>query len=394
MGALITLIFMKSYIFYLLIFFSLFFYNCKEKNESEPHLVYEGIYSIKLPNNTALASILKIMINKDKSTEYFSLFDGPYRTIYIYSFKNKNLIKTITIKDSIYDSYEGSYYVHNLDSIFLLELFSNNIYLIDGNGNTIKKIPLRDKKFLESENKNNNKYIPFACDASNSNGFFYYNGKVYLSSTGNASVDFSENCRDIFEVDIKNNKSSLVFKKPELFYTGYWGYNLQHSLQLIFNPINNMFIVSYGADHFVYETNFESINKKASVDSKYLKNIKPFGLNQPSTYSKNTSIDNYDLTNGSYSRMYFDEKNKIYLRFVNIPLSKEKLEEGQKTGINNAQRSVIITDTKFNKITEFMLNDSLSIPVFIHDGKLFFNDNNMYRENSDSLYFKIYSIKL
>ncbi|MBP1672435.1 MAG: hypothetical protein H6Q25_250 [Bacteroidetes bacterium] len=385
---------MKLSKYFYLILFVLFLYGCKEKTNQKAALYFEGNIAFKLSETTSHAGILKIFPFKDSNIDYISIFDGPFKTLYIYTLKDQKMVKKIVIKDSLFDAYDASLYINNLDSIFILEMFKNNLYLIDSNGNTIQKIKIRNKELIDFENKKGNIYIPFPCDASNSNGFYFFENKIYLSSTGNSTVDYSNNCKDIYVINLLNQKSELTFQKPQIYYNGYWGNNFQHSLQLTFISETKQFIVSYGADHYVYETDFKTNNKKHMLKSRYLLDLKPYGYNKPSSYLQDPSIEKYNYCAGSYSNTYYDDKNKKFLRFVNLPYTDQQYNEEMKTGFQPLKRSVIITDNKFNYITEIILDEKITIPVFIYDGKLYFNDSDSYRKNQDSIYFKKYSIKL
>lgn len=355
---------------------------------------FKGIYSIPINPKTALSGINKLMVKTIGDSTYLSFYDEPNNTFYIYSFLNRTIISEINIQDSLFNSYGSTFYFHNLDSIFLLDLFNTNLHLIDNKGSNIWKINLRSKELIESEFKQGNLFVPYPHDELNSSGFIFMDNKIFISSGGSESVDFSKNCKDIFAVDLKNKKPTLVFNKPEIYYNGCWGHNLLHGFQLALNTFSNEIIVSYGADPYVYVTNFRGHSEKHLLKSKYLKKMSPFGYRKPSQYKHDDKIDKYDYTTGSYSRIYYDERNKRIYRFVNIPLSSKEFDQQMIIGKLNFKHSIIVSDDNYNKIDEILLDPELSFPVFISNGDLYFFDKDSYQKNQDSIYFKIYSIKL
>lgn len=373
----------------------LLFCACRETGtteDSKAWLKFEKSFSIPITEEVALASIAKFCFVEIEGQKYFSLMEDAYRLIQFYDWDNLMLMKQIRIKDSSYESHYGSYKVHNLDSIFLLDYMNSKLYLIDGEGNTRKVIGIRTNALIEAESKRGNPHVPFPMDAFNSNGFEYRGGKVFLTSSGNETVDYTKKLREIFVIDLATDSVYLVMDKPSVYFEGYWGPHLLHNFQFIYNKDKNEFVVGYGVDHNVYATDFESSPVAHPMRSKYLEKIKPYGKQKPSQYSRTPEIEKYSVTNGFYSRLYHDPYAHRYYRFVDKPVSDNDYKQPRLTGVSTTRLSMIVTDENFNNKVEIDLDTIRLCPAFICNDELYFIDRDAYNRNSDSLYFNVYQL--
>jgi hypothetical protein len=372
--------------------------SCSNTKLEKCTLEQTNRYSLPLQKNTALANIEKIALNRIDDSLYISFLDNSTRAIYIYSFTDKKLIRSVDIQIKDFNILYSSYLIHNLDSIFLLDYRNSKLYLISSSGVLQKKIEIRSTNLL-SDNRNNQGYFaPFPTDGLNSNGFYFLNNKVYISSSGNESVNYSSKCKDVFQIDLDNNTSNLVFQKPLVFSTGFWGNNFCHNIQIAFNPISNFFIVGYGIDHFVYATDFQTFNISHKLNSKSLTKIKPFSKEKPSLFrdltdQEKNDIEQYDFLNGYYFGLYFDIYQNKYYRFANMPVRKKDYIRSMNTGVFEQKIAMVVADSNFNIIKDFELSGIHICPIFILNGKFYFIDRESYRNNSDSLYLSVYSIK-
>jgi hypothetical protein len=378
-------------------FFLLFLINsCNNSKLEKCTLELVSKYSLPLQKKTALANIEKIAFNNINDSIYISFLDNSTRTIFVYSFVEKKLIRSIKIQIENFNMTYSSYLIHNLDSIFLLDYKNSDLYLINSSGVSQKKVKIRSTELISENNKNQNYFIPFPTDGLNSNGFYFLNDKVYLSSSGNESVDYSPKCKDVFQVDLNKNTSNLVFQKPNVYSTGFWGNNFCHNIQIVFNPNLKTFVIGYGIDHFVYATDFKSFNNPHKLNSKSLKKIKPYSKQKPSHYlldEEKSEVEQYDFLNGCYFGLYFDSYQNKYYRFVNMPIRKNDYIESINTGVFKQKIAMVVSDENFNIINDFEVSEIYKCPIFINNGMFYFLDRESYRKNTDSLYLTIYSIK-
>ncbi len=289
--------------------FLLLNWACNGESETEvirAHLVFDKQVSIPITDEVALASIAKFCFVEIDGQKCFSLMEDAYKLIQIYALDDFSLKKEIRIKDCEYESYCGSYMIHNLDSIFLLDYTNSRLYMIDSEGNTEMVINIRTDALLGVEQQLGNPHVPYPMDAFNSYGFEYYEGKVFLASSGMESVDYTKNLREIFVIDLANDSVYMVMNKPNVYFEGYWGPHLLHNFQFIYNANKNEFVIGYGVDHDIYATCFKSPPVAHSMRSKHLNKMKPFGKKKPSHYAKSPEIEKYSITNGFYSRLYYD----------------------------------------------------------------------------------------
>lgn len=303
--------------------------SCNNSKLEKCTLENKGKYSLPLQKNTALSNIEKIAINNINDSIYISFLDNSTRTIFVYSFLEKKLIRSVKIQIEKFNITYSSYLIHNLDSIFILDYLNSDLYLINLSGISLKKIKIRSTQLLSENNKNQNYFIPFPTDGLNSNGFYFVNDKVYLSSSGNESVDYSPKCKDVFQVDLNKDTSNLVFQKPS---------------------------------HYLID-------------------------------EEKSEVEQYDFLNGYYFGLYFDSYQNKYYRFVNMPIRKNDYIESINTGVFKQKIAMVVSDENFNIINDFELSEIYKCPIFINNGMFYFLDRESYRNNSDSLYLSIYSIK-
>lgn len=118
-----------------------------------------------------------------------------------------------------------------------------------------------------------------------------------------------------------------------------------------------------------------------------------YGRHNPTYYLLSPEIEKYSITNGFYSRIYYDEAAKRYYRLVNRPISSKEYDRAIRHGYKEARLSMIITDVSFENKVEVDLDTIRFYPAFINNDELYFIDKNSYNRCSDSLFFNVYQIK-
>ncbi len=355
---------------------------------------YTKTLSIPISEEVALASISKFSLDDIYDQKCFSLMDEDSRLIQIYSLRDFTLKKVIRIKEDNYNSHHGSYLIHNLDSIFLMDYMNSKLFMIDSTGKTKKSIEIRTERLIDTESKLGNPHVPFPTDAINSNGFVFHDNKIFLASSGMSSVDYTENLKEVFVIDLNNDSVYLEMNKPEIYFKGFWGFQLLHNFQFLYNDNKDEFIVGYGVDDNIYTTNFKSSVNQHPMGSKYLTKMAPYGRHKPTQYKKSPEIEKHTITNGYYSRMYYDKITKRYYRFVDRPISSREYDRMLRIGMQETQLSMIITDENFENKVEIDLDTIHFCPAFINNDELYFIDKNAYNRNSDSLFFNVYQIEI
>lgn len=368
--------------------------NEEQKDYHKAKLAYIETVTIPISKDLALASIAKFGLENINDENCISFLEDGLNLIRIYSINNKSLIKEIRIKDDNYNSHHGSYLIHNLDSIFLLDYKNSRLFMIDSSGETKKNIDIRTERLIDTENNLGNPHVPFPTDAINSNGFVFHDNKIFLASSGMSSADYTENLKEVFVIDLNNDSVYLEMNKPEIYFKGFWGFHLLHNFQFLYNDNKDEFIVGYGVDDNIYTTNFKSSVNQHPMGSKYLTKMAPYGRHKPTQYKKSPEIEKHTITNGYYSRMYYDKITKRYYRFVDRPISSREYDRMLRIGMQETQLSMIITDENFENKVEIDLDTIHFCPAFINNDELYFIDKNAYNRNSDSLFFNVYQIEI
>lgn len=296
------------------------------------------------------------------------------------------------------EKYHG-FYVHNFDSIFLLEKYSGNILLIDSTGKLMEKYRWLRGNFDDFTRPPGNNFIyePYTYSF---NPIVYNNGQIYVPNWSysipqvNDSYGKSVNFSHLNEVSThfiySINEGSVTKINNN---TGIWpeSYTGEHCFlpSGVFpsRAINNKneLVFSFGADPFIYIYNSGHLIRKELAKSKYpykfeeLENIRTIN---PENWAR------LEVEQSVYWGILYDKFRDVYYRIYRHPLN-YKNKDGSINKVFDNEWSVIILDNEFSIIGETKMPARRYLPrniLVVSEGLLIDNNHELSENFTKSEY--------
>lgn len=296
----------------------------------------------------------------------YSFLSNTNEIIY-YNYNSKTIVSKTPIKTDSPCSYE---YI-NEDSIIIANYKTNSIYIINQEGNILNEISIRKDI----------KYYPFPM--TKIAPIINSNNNIYLF--GNICGEYEDENKDNRKiVSIINKSSGTTVSKvayPDI-YEKNWGGALFRWVYADYNPIDNMIILSFPADHYIYTTDLSLNTINAYYAGSSFINATEYIKKTKSADLTSDERSKHFVETNSYSRIVHDKYNNVYYRicelkskYKNIPIWEKEL-------------VIIILDHQFKIIGEtyigslpsqyresiFITKEGLHLPQKnIDENKLMFN---------------------
>jgi len=320
-----------------------------------------------------------------KSYQYIILDSVPYitflnkvnKSIYYYNYDSCKLEYIWGLDKSIKEKYYFTgHYIHNKDSIFLLNYSLETLYLFNNNG-------LFKKELLLSRNKLKAEHAPAPVLGT-------FNplkiNKNYIICSGYIFGEYEDdNRRPIgIKYNLKDQEKSYFLKYPD----NYDKYNYAGGKfrTVYFTYTDSQLIFSFPASPDIKYYDIPS--RKTYKQNTYNKKVKP--LNRSKDYNPTKKdLRKLFLLNYYYGPIIFDKYRKCYYRIKYFP--KKKINHSDwKTWQRNY--SVEIFDVNFQKQGEkqFKKKTFLNNSIFVSKEGLVIREIN---ENDDIIIFNVYNFK-
>lgn len=339
-----------------------------------------GEYEIEIDSVTA-PNFVHYQYFQNDGKEYFTMLNRISQEINFYDLDSKKLAFKIPL---IYEGpnsvgnlqgFNSGYFIHTLDSVFVLNRSYGRLYLINGNNSQII-----DEYVFEEDGQTPTPVIaPHAP-------MFVNNNQAYLLNIQQGIEYFDKN--DTYNsnyasvINLENKSQSKFLSYPEVFSEGAWGFEL-HKLGWALNTTKNEIVVNYAIDDSIYVHDLNGKLKSSHMAKSLLvPRPKSIGRNQNDYNGRKMHL----LSQGKYDQIYYDPIRDIYLRDCISPLSEEDIFNGV---IHNYERSTVLLNGDFEKIGE------IAEPT---RGRLvlFFREDGIHKfvptENENSLHFEIYGL--
>lgn len=208
------------------------------------NLIQTGEIQFELDSLTAHLYNASQYIDKQN---YYSFLSNT-KEILIYDYYSKDMIYKIPTNVDSPCSYE---YI-NKDSIIIADYNTNSIQIINSNGDIQKRIPI----------KKDIKYYPFPL--TRISPIINTPNKIYLLGNicGEYEDENNENRKIISVIDKSSLSTVSKIAYPDI-YKKNWGGSLFRWIYADYNPINNLIILSFPADHYIYTTDLNLKNIEA-----------------------------------------------------------------------------------------------------------------------------------
>lgn len=266
-----------------------------------------------------------------------------------------------------------AYNIVSPDSIYVLD-YSGIIGLIDRNGN------LREKRSAVSRGK----YYPMPITGISPlilrDGRWIFAGNM----AGEYSDENGENRLTLCMVDTTSGQVSAYIPYPDVYRDQNWGGGLFRWVYMTYNPTSDRVIMSFPADHFIYEVDLQDFSTRSYyAGSKYIDKTESLNRSKRLPLGSEGKIRHFAETN-SYSRILYDPYRNVYYRIAEQATRYDEM-KGWKKPV-----SVIVMDSTFRIIGESLVEDSFSpgyrYTLFVDRNGLQFQQ----KSDEDHLIFQTY----
>lgn len=323
--------------------------SCSTKESGFNHqLVYSKTVDFQLDNESgAFPSFARI--DQFGGKEIFGFFNSGNNRLYLYDAETRKLKAKLSFEaegpDGIGSSRIIGYQYISSDSIFIFTYNLMKLFHVDTSGKIHRYYPVRGR--------NDNVDLGFP-DISTNKPLRVIDGKAYIASLSVGQEPHADHRKvtSVFIVDLKTGKVNVSMNRPPLYNEGFWGPIMKYQVFSCFNLKTRRFVYSFGADHFIYETDHHKFFQKhyAPYD-RFPKKIEPLNKDKYSGLTINREEQRqYDRLSPSYFAILHDPYRKVYYRFATLPQSLEEFK-------NNVSQhpAVVILDENFKKIGQSIL---------------------------------------
>lgn len=312
----------------------------------------------------------------------FSSFNN---TLVIYDYKTSAIRQKIGLSDdkekgvgNFHTAFTYNFYFINYDSIVIFNQSEEKVFLVDSSARVLRSFSVKptDKSH-------------FPPRANLTDLMHYADGEVYLySGPGrniyNPRAPFLSNL--MLLLNLKTGKTRTILKYPDQYSKATWGEHL-YDFYTTYNSNEGKFVVSFPNDHYIYVLSHGSKPLQFYSGGDSVLHVNPFSFSTSNTKPNEDDIEK-ELNNlriqRYYHRIFYDQFNNVYYRFVSPALKDFDKNLG-------TQFSIIILDKNFNKIGEqnFKREDYTQLSTFISsEGLCLLRDG----DTEDKLEYDIYKL--
>jgi hypothetical protein len=278
------------------------------------------------------------------------------KSIYLYDFESQEFIKSINLEDVEPSNIDKptAFHIKSLDSIYVYNKTSLEIFLINSRGNVLKKISL-----IGDQNIKTSQWISKFPQYTPQTAMPFIETPTELLFAGQCVESIPDTIITRFNfiahINFKTSVVNFSNTYPESLYgLNYnWSGGLFTQVYTDLSAERDKLILSFPVSHDLYISDLRS-NKVKSVYG---------GSNQAGTISsiiadnKETSkslAKSHFIKNDEYAAIKYDKYRKLYYRFL-----RRSLPEGnENTDLNKKPIAVIIMDESFNYLGETTLGSA------------------------------------
>ena len=349
---------------------------------------------ISLPLDTLIGfENSSICAFKHAGRNYVSILNIINPSIYIYDYGDKRLVHKIKLQNEGPDGIGKinsniSHFMNQLDTIYILNSWTKNLYVLNGSGRVIKKIPLESK----------NSELLANAYSSSANPIKKLGDNLYLPlyPINPRAVDFDfTKIPTVLRLNLHTGQPEPAFYLPEIYNSFFWGLTpFKYQSNFIYLDSLNSFIFNFAIDPFLYEYVDGKLSGKHFVGTEYFKKIKPFSIKLPSEGKVGPDFDikdkEYALTTPDFNFFLYDDKMGLFIRMAYIRPTLEQY----KSGVTLPHCTLIVFDKNFNKLGETFLNGGIYRPdiFFFNEDGLHIARQDKYSRNENVLTFSVFNI--
>jgi hypothetical protein len=349
---------------YLLFVFALLYSSCQEAEQGSPKISWKITKSLSLEIDSLSPNLLHppLQVIEEKRLVHLNRRNN---SLDIHDLQTGKLSRRITLAQEGENGVGSisNYLWHNADSIFVINSYQYSVYLINQEGNVLRRYKLINGK----PGKHSSLPEPFPYSVPP----ILQEGELYIA----ASPDANPMRKDYYQLNtlciilnLKTGAYRHTYRYPELYQTGYFswahvGYSRTYILE------KKCFVYSFFGDEYVRFTNYENTEKTFLATSYVLLPIKPY--EKPLTEEEMNQMAK--KVNSSFFSVKYDVYRKLLWRDA-------ALRKHFDNGDFKDDLQAVILNENFQKIGEISLSKDRR---YHHLGTSFFVPEGIYLQREE-----------
>jgi hypothetical protein len=264
-----------------------------------------------------------------------------------------------------------SFFPHTADSIFLFFNIGQELLLMNRQGEIINRIGRINTDWTKDNE------VPI-IQVNGQMKPFVLNNEIHFCTYGQPSTQGMAGAA----FDLANGPTTFPYRTPELYDQGWWSGLLYGKFYQVYNPDDDLIVLSYGPDHNIYIKNRDGKMKTVCAKSSYLPDqLVPYSKKKLDFEEHYLELWRHEALQGGYATMIYDQWRKVYYRMAFRPL-----EEAEYKSPNQLwdKPTIIILDRNFEKVGESILPNGFLFSIFYVSPKgLHFYNKKAYDEVDD-----------
>jgi len=304
--------------------------------------------------------------------------------IQIYDFESGMMIESINYDlegDNGVGQSPRAFYIQNTDSIFIFEIWSGVVSLINSDSKVINRFDLAPNGL------NDGKAAP---QGSTQRPLKVIDGKIYMAGLLLPWKGLELNENQFIQMELGSKKLKYFIERPELYNEHNWGNNVMFYLNYDYNSNSKEFIFSFNNYQEIVVTDQNGNNRRTFPTlSRYFDKVVPYE-NRFSYNWKKDKMTEYNYLNPRYWQVIYDKYRNVTYRMALRPYS----EEDFRIGVRSMKVSIIILNDTYQKIGEFDVDRSKydHRMTFVSEEGLHLLNISEFKNNEDLLVFDIFKI--
>lgn len=377
--------------------------SCTVRNEFVPFYQEENSIRYVLSKQLEAGSLLKfplrstsnfytnsIQLSNIGDRDFLTILDASNNKILVFDYQTQKALNEIKIDsegpNGVGELHIDSYhYFHNLDSIFLYNLNTGILNLLNARSEILQKIPLTDFKDPK---------FPVPYPKTSSPIYFFENKVLIPCGLNDYQIDM-ENYPSVMLIDLDSHKKQYLKTFPKPYGKAFWGTFFKYEPSITINSTSKSLVVNYPIDPYLHVINLSDVNNHGMffIGSEFFTTIPPY-QNDPKYFLKrdprttDERESDYAFSTSEYHSIDYDVRRKLYYRKTLVRPSLEDL----KNGLRTTDFSIIILDENFNKLGEKLFSGKIYDPfkVFYSSQGIHIFRKDLYQENEDEIVFEVF----
>lgn len=378
--------------------------SCTVRNEFVPFYQEENSIRYVLSERLESESLLRfplrstsnfytnsIQLSNIGDRDFLTILDASNHKILVFDYQTQKALNEIEIDsegpNGVGELHIDSYhYFHNEDSIFLYNLNTGILNLLNARSELLQKIPLTDYKDPRFP-------VPYPRTTA---PIYFFEGAVFIPCGLNDYQIDMLNYPSVMLIDLSTLKKQYLKTFPMPYGKAFWGTFFKYEPAITINSNSKSLVVNYPIDPYLHVIGLSDVNKPDMfyVGSEFFTTIPPY-QNDPKYFLKrdprtrDEKESEYAFSTSEYHSIKYDVERKRYYRQTLVRPSLENL----KNGLRMPDFSIIILDENFNKLGEKFFSGKLYDPskVFFSSHGIHIFRKDLYRENEDEIVFEVFA---